>query len=161
MGCFASSAACFCSSVRYLLRTYISHVENGHSTPTLQVLEKWAAALDVELYQLFVVGQGEPEAAVLSERIQFGAQERALLGIFGQMPVVDRGNRGRSPHFLVLPSPCGLHARAREPSVHSPASSMTRGLNRFPLLYAGGEIPQSLTKGVRVTSRGPRHSRFS
>jgi transcriptional regulator with XRE-family HTH domain len=73
-----------------LLRTYISHVENGHSTPTLQVLEKWAAALDVELYQLFVVGQGESEAALLPERIQFGAQERALLGLFGQIPVEDK-----------------------------------------------------------------------
>ena len=73
-----------------LLRTYISHVENGHSTPTLQVLEKWAAALDVDVYQLFVVGQVELDAAVLPERIQFGAQERALWGLFGQMSVEDR-----------------------------------------------------------------------
>jgi transcriptional regulator with XRE-family HTH domain len=73
-----------------LLRTYISHIENGHSTPSLEVLEKWAAALDVELYQLFVVGQDEPEAIVPTERIQFGAQERALLRLFGQMPVEDR-----------------------------------------------------------------------
>ena len=73
-----------------LLRTYISHIENGHSTPSLEVLEKWAAALNVDLYQLFVVGQSEPEAAVLPERIQFGAQERALSGLFGQMSVEDK-----------------------------------------------------------------------
>ena len=73
-----------------LLRTYISHIENGYSTPSLEVLEKWANALDVELYQLFVVGQGEPDTAVLPERTQFGAQERALLGLFGQMTVEDR-----------------------------------------------------------------------
>lgn len=73
-----------------LRRNYVAHVENGHSTPTLQVLEKWAGALDVELYQLFFVGQGEPEADVPPERIKFGAQERALLGLFGQMPVEDR-----------------------------------------------------------------------
>ena len=73
-----------------LLRTYISHIENGHSTPSLEVLEKWAAALDVDVYQLFVVGQGEPEAGVLPERIQFGAQVRALLGLFGQMSVADK-----------------------------------------------------------------------
>ena len=73
-----------------LLRTSISHIENGHSTPSLEVLEKWANALDVELYQLFVVGQREPEAAVPPEGIQFGAQERALLGLFGQMTVEDR-----------------------------------------------------------------------
>jgi transcriptional regulator with XRE-family HTH domain len=73
-----------------LLRIYVSQVENGQSTPTLQVLEKWAEALDVDLYQLFIVGHGEPEAAVPPERIQFGSQERALLGLFGQMPVEDR-----------------------------------------------------------------------
>ena len=71
-----------------LLCAYISHVENGHSTPTLPVLEKWADALDVDLYQLFVVGQGEPEAA-RPEMIQFGAQERALLELFRPMSVED------------------------------------------------------------------------
>jgi transcriptional regulator with XRE-family HTH domain len=73
-----------------LLRTYISHIENGHSTPSLEVLEKWAAALNVDVYQLFVVGQGEPEADVLPERTPFGAQERALLGLFDQMSVEDK-----------------------------------------------------------------------
>jgi len=73
-----------------LLRIYISHVENGHSTPTLKVLEKWAKALDVDLYQLFVVGQGEPKAHVIPEKIPGGAQERTLLRLFGQMPIEDR-----------------------------------------------------------------------
>jgi transcriptional regulator with XRE-family HTH domain len=73
-----------------LLRIYVSQIENGHSTPTLQVLEKWAAALDVELYQLFVVGHGETGAPVRPEKIPGGAQERTLLGLFGQMPIEDR-----------------------------------------------------------------------
>lgn len=54
------------------------------------MLEKWASALDVDVYQLFVVGQAEPEADVLRERTPFGAQERALLGLFGQMSVEDK-----------------------------------------------------------------------
>jgi transcriptional regulator with XRE-family HTH domain len=81
-----------------LLRTYISHVENGHSTPTLEVLE------DLELYQLFVVGQGEPEAAVLPERIKFGAQARALLRLFSQMPAEDKALRRCSPQWRSLPA---------------------------------------------------------
>ncbi len=32
-----------------LPRSYVSRVENGHTTPTLPVLERWANALDVEL----------------------------------------------------------------------------------------------------------------
>jgi transcriptional regulator with XRE-family HTH domain len=73
-----------------LARTHVSKVENGHSTPTLQLLERWANALDVELCQLFTVGHGQPEAPVLPERIPAGAQERTLLGLFGRMAVEDR-----------------------------------------------------------------------
>jgi transcriptional regulator with XRE-family HTH domain len=36
-----------------LLRCYISRVENGHTAPALETLEKIARALEVPLYQLF------------------------------------------------------------------------------------------------------------
>src|SRR6202050_975948 len=36
-----------------LLRCYISRVENGHTVPTVETLEKFARALEVPLYQLF------------------------------------------------------------------------------------------------------------
>jgi transcriptional regulator with XRE-family HTH domain len=36
-----------------LLRCYISRVENGHTIPALETLEKIAQALEVPLYQLF------------------------------------------------------------------------------------------------------------
>jgi transcriptional regulator with XRE-family HTH domain len=45
-----------------LLRCYVSGIEHGHSIPSLQTLEKWARALDVELYQLFFAGKGKPRA---------------------------------------------------------------------------------------------------
>jgi hypothetical protein len=54
------------------------------------VVERWAEALDVELYQLFFVGHGQPEAAVLPERIPIGAQERTLLRLFGKMDLEDK-----------------------------------------------------------------------
>ena len=73
-----------------LPKAYVSIVENGRTTPTLQMLERWAEALDVELYQLFIVRPGQPEAAESPERIPVGAQERTLLGLFGQMPAEDR-----------------------------------------------------------------------
>jgi transcriptional regulator with XRE-family HTH domain len=43
-----------------LLRCYLSRVENGHTLPNLETLEKWAKALDIELYQLFSEGDGKP-----------------------------------------------------------------------------------------------------
>ena len=35
-----------------LLRCYISRVENGHTTPAIETLEKMAVALEVPLYPL-------------------------------------------------------------------------------------------------------------
>ena len=42
-----------------LLRCYTSRVENGHTVPSLETLERFAAALGVPLYHLFF-RSGEP-----------------------------------------------------------------------------------------------------
>jgi transcriptional regulator with XRE-family HTH domain len=73
-----------------LAPTRISQVENGHMTPSLAVLERWAKALDVELYQLFFVGDGKPEAPKLPEHIPVRRQERSLLGLFRRLGSEDR-----------------------------------------------------------------------
>jgi transcriptional regulator with XRE-family HTH domain len=39
-----------------LLRCYTSRVENGHTIPSLETLERYAAALSLPLYQLFYTG---------------------------------------------------------------------------------------------------------
>jgi len=44
-----------------LLRCYISRVENGHTVPAIETLEKMARALEVPLYQLFYEGDKPPE----------------------------------------------------------------------------------------------------
>ena len=43
-----------------LLRCYISRVENGHTVPAIETLEKMARALEVPLYQLFYDGEEPP-----------------------------------------------------------------------------------------------------
>lgn len=44
-----------------LLRCYISRVENGHTVPAVETLEKFARALEVPLYQLFYDGEMPPK----------------------------------------------------------------------------------------------------
>jgi transcriptional regulator with XRE-family HTH domain len=44
-----------------LLRAYTSRVENGHVTPSIATLEKYAFALDVPLYALFYDGPASTE----------------------------------------------------------------------------------------------------
>jgi transcriptional regulator with XRE-family HTH domain len=43
-----------------LLRCYISRVENGHTVPAVETLEKIARALEMPLYQLMYDGQDPP-----------------------------------------------------------------------------------------------------
>jgi len=46
-----------------LLRCYISRVENGHTVPAIETLEKMARALEVPMYQLFYDGEQPPAQA--------------------------------------------------------------------------------------------------
>ncbi len=48
-----------------LLRCYVSRVENGHTVPAIETLEKLARALEIPLYQLFYDGEEPPEISNL------------------------------------------------------------------------------------------------
>jgi transcriptional regulator with XRE-family HTH domain len=48
-----------------LQRAYLSRVENGHTVPTIETLEKWATALEVPIYLLFYDGAEPPKSSEL------------------------------------------------------------------------------------------------
>jgi transcriptional regulator with XRE-family HTH domain len=51
-----------------LLRCYVSRVENGHTVPAVETLEKFARALEVPMYQLFYNGEKPLELPNLPKR---------------------------------------------------------------------------------------------
>jgi transcriptional regulator with XRE-family HTH domain len=52
-----------------LFRCYTSRVENGHTVPSIETLEKYARALEIPLYQLFYDGDEKPpKLAALPKR---------------------------------------------------------------------------------------------
>jgi transcriptional regulator with XRE-family HTH domain len=51
-----------------LLRCYVSRVENGHTVPAVETIEKFARALEVPMYQLFYDGDKPPELPNLPKR---------------------------------------------------------------------------------------------
>ena len=55
-----------------LLRCYISRVENGHSVPSVDTLEKMARTLEVPMYRIFT-----DEAGVEKPDISFARAESA------------------------------------------------------------------------------------
>ena len=51
-----------------LFRCYISRVENGHTVPAVETLEKFARALEVPLYQLLYDGEEPPKLPSLPKQ---------------------------------------------------------------------------------------------
>ena len=101
-----------------LLRCYISRVENGHTVPAIETLEKLARALEIPLYQLFYDGEEPPKLPNLLKRktaedIVWGSsgrqatylhklrkclskaadQDRKLIMVMAQKMVTGRGRR--------------------------------------------------------------------
>jgi transcriptional regulator with XRE-family HTH domain len=52
-----------------LFRCYTSRVENGHTVPSVDTLEKYAKALEVPVYKLFLDGDGQPRKPKLPTSI--------------------------------------------------------------------------------------------
>jgi transcriptional regulator with XRE-family HTH domain len=84
-----------------LLRCYISRVENGHTMPALETLEKMARALEVPLYQLFYDGEEPPDVRALptakrGARYEWGSSGKEarilhrLQNLLGRISVRDR-----------------------------------------------------------------------
>lgn len=73
-----------------LLRCYTSRVENGHTVPTIDTIEKYARALQVPVYKFFYEGQEPPEKPQLpsmeSDKDLWGARgkERRELATFAR-----------------------------------------------------------------------------
>ena len=51
-----------------LIRCYVSRVENNHTIPAVETLEKFARALEVPMYQLFYDGEEPPKLPNLPKR---------------------------------------------------------------------------------------------
>ncbi len=64
-----------------LLRPYISRVENSHTVPAIETLEKMARALEVPMYQLFYNGEEPPKLPNLSKR---NSSDETLWGSSGK-----------------------------------------------------------------------------
>jgi transcriptional regulator with XRE-family HTH domain len=81
-----------------LLRCYISRVENGHTVPSVDTLEKMAQALEVPMYRLFTdearVNMPNIAAETVPRRATNLKQERvvrAFAKLFARMRDKDRG----------------------------------------------------------------------
>jgi len=63
-----------------LKRCYISRVENGHTVPSIETIEKMARALEIPVYQIFYEGEEPPKLEVLPEGLKADSGEWGTLG---------------------------------------------------------------------------------
>jgi transcriptional regulator with XRE-family HTH domain len=63
-----------------LLRCYVSRVENGHTVPSVETLEKFARALELPLYHLMFDGDKPPAPPKSIKRSTEGSLESSRSG---------------------------------------------------------------------------------
>jgi transcriptional regulator with XRE-family HTH domain len=86
-----------------LLRCYISRVENGHTVPSVDTLEKMARALEVPMYRLFTdeehVKAPNIPAEINPRRATSSKQERVLRAFAKLFARMDEKSRGLLIHM--------------------------------------------------------------
>ena len=98
-----------------LLRCYISRVENGHTVPAIETLEKMARALEMPLYQVLYDGDKPPQQR------QVSADENAW------------GNHGKDARYLHKICQCLSRMSAKDRSLLLGfAENMTKRAKRKP-----------------------------
>jgi len=86
-----------------LLRCYISRVENGHTVPSVDTLEKMARALEVPMYRIFTDEEHVKAPRLLAEAIRSRAvnskQDRELRAFAKHLSRMDDKDRGLLIHM--------------------------------------------------------------
>ena len=86
-----------------LLRCYVSRVENGWTIPSVETLEKFAAALAIPLHILFYTGKGTPEPlAPLPREVREEREPPDPLVKKLRRLVARMDNRGRQTLFNIV-----------------------------------------------------------
>ena len=63
-----------------LSRCYLSRIENGHTTPSIETLEKLSRALEVPLYQMFYEGSTPAKPLVVPRQKDAASEDWGFSG---------------------------------------------------------------------------------
>jgi transcriptional regulator with XRE-family HTH domain len=78
-----------------LMRCYISRIENGHTMPSVETLEKISRALEVRMYQLFYEGEETNERSLSSHHdwASQGKGKRLFMKFLHALPHISAEDR--------------------------------------------------------------------
>ena len=99
-----------------LLRCYISRVENGHTVPAIETLEKLARALELPMYQLFYDGEQPPKLPSLSKRktsddIAWGGSGKPAIYLHKLRKCLSRAGEADRKLLLVMAQKMAVRSR--------------------------------------------------
>jgi transcriptional regulator with XRE-family HTH domain len=84
-----------------LLRCYVSRVENGHTIPSIETLEKWARALNVLLYQVFYENDSPSPQPLKAEKSDLWGSEGKDAHYLSQLRRILSRTRERDRELLL------------------------------------------------------------
>jgi transcriptional regulator with XRE-family HTH domain len=112
-----------------LRKAYISRVEDAEHIPPLRILQRWARALEVPLYQFFYDGKTRPQQLHVSELQKAaevatnGSHDRYLREIRRLLPRLSEPNR-----TLLLEMAQTIHRRGPRRPLLSPRQAISRAI---------------------------------
>ena len=86
-----------------MLRCYVSRVENGHTVPSVETLEKFARALELPLYHLMFDGDKPPVAPKVAKagtEVSFESSRRGVRLMNKLALVCQNGTARPRPDFI-------------------------------------------------------------
>jgi transcriptional regulator with XRE-family HTH domain len=122
-----------------LLRCYISRVENNHTVPAIETLEKMAHAMEIPLYQLFYDSDGPPKAPHLPKQ-RF--EDRTAWGNSGK-------DRRALDHFCRLLSRMDKNDRKLLMFMAQAMASQTKGRRKAKKQHRRSDSTRSVTPPSR------------
>ena len=131
-----------------LLRVYVSRVENGHTVPAIETLEKFARALEIPIYQLFYDGENPPAPIVPVPQTDkgWGSSGRDVQTLHRFRSLITRMDQGEVKLLLFMAQKCrggksaalgcrsagSLNGESIAASAPTPGSASSRSLRRVP-----------------------------
>lgn len=106
-----------------LLRCYLSRVENGHTVPTIETIEKLAGAFEIPLYRFFYEGTEPPKISKHPDRsgtAELNGNSRDAKYIRSLQPCFAKMSASNRATFLAL---ARRMAKSKKKIVQSPSSA--------------------------------------
>jgi len=125
-----------------LPRSYISRIENGHAVPSLETLQRMAAALDLPLYRLFYSGADVPNDRPTRLSLEELAQDAGPTGVEARFLLDIRSltkNLRRPERIFLLNLAGRLAAGKPAPRVNGGGKEPQAGKRKWPGRRSGLE----------------------